>query len=72
MDDASLSAYGKAGAIPPCEVKCDMDRFENMIREYGVFLICEWFGHDKDSDFTKSTIKVLCERSGITKEFLTQ
>ena len=51
--------------IPPCEVKCRADIFENAIRAIGVEFACEWFGHEADSEFTKETIKVLCERSGI-------
>ena len=51
--------------IPPCEVKCRADIFENAIRAIGVEFACKWFGHEADSEFTKETIKVLCERSGI-------
>jgi len=57
--------YGNENEIPPCEVKCRADIFENAIREIGVEFACEWFGHAADSEFTKETIKVLCERSGI-------
>lgn len=48
-------------------VRADQDRtggaaniFENAIRSIGVE-----FAYSADSDFTKQTIKVLCERSGI-------
>jgi hypothetical protein len=44
-----------------------MDRFENAIREVGVAAACEWFGHDADSEFTKSTIAILAERAAIAK-----
>ncbi len=57
--------YGGKNEIPPCEVNCQADLFENQIREIGVEFACEWFGHDADSEFTKTTIKLLCERSGI-------
>ncbi len=57
--------YGKKNEIPPVEVTCPVDAFENQIRAIGVVCACEWFGHDSDSDFTKETIKTLCERSGI-------
>jgi len=57
--------YGNANEIPPCEVKCKADIFENAIREIGVAFACEWFGYSADSEFTKETIRVLCERSGI-------
>lgn len=50
-------------AIPPVEVKCSSDRFENEIRKFGVANACEWFGHDISSKFTIDTIKVLLERS---------
>ena len=55
--------YGDKNEIPPCDVKCPGDEFENMIRKMGVVFCCEWFGHDIDSDFTKETIRILCERS---------
>jgi hypothetical protein len=57
--------YGGKDEIPQCEVKCPADIFENEIRTIGVEFACEWFGHNADSDFTKETIKTLCERSGI-------
>ena len=57
--------YGNKNEIPPCEVKCRADIFENAIREIGVEFACKWFGHEANSEFTKETIKVLCERSGI-------
>ena len=57
--------YGKQNEIPACEVKCPADVFENAIREIGVEFACEWFGHDVDSEFTKETVRMLCERSGI-------
>lgn len=57
--------YAKSGEIPAVEIKCPMDRFENIVREMGVAFACEWFGHDVYSDFTKEAIITLCERSGI-------
>ena len=57
--------YGGASEIPACEVNSQADKFENQIREIGVVFACEWFGHNEKSDFTKGTIKTLCERSGI-------
>lgn len=57
--------FTKANEIPPVNVKCDADKFENMIREFGVVFCCEWFGYAHDSYFTKDTIRVLCERSGV-------
>lgn len=56
---------GGSNHIPQVEVKCRADEFENEIRKIGVVFACEWFGHDMDSEFTKETIEVLCERSGI-------
>ena len=35
--------YGSPGDIPPVEVKCKADEFENYIREFGVVNACEWF-----------------------------
>lgn len=55
--------YGGAGQIPPVEVKCSVDAFENIIREYGVVFCCEWFGHSYDSDFTRESIEILLESS---------
>jgi len=60
-----MMKYGNSNEIPPCEVNCPADIFENAIREIGVEFACLWFGHDVDSEFTKETIRVLCERSGI-------
>lgn len=57
--------YGGKNEIPQVEVKVQADVFENAIREIGVEFACEWFGHNADSDFTKESIKTLCERSGI-------
>jgi len=59
---------GGQNEIPAVEVKCEGDVFENSIRSIGVVFACEWFGHDEHSDFTASTIAVLCERSGISTE----
>jgi len=55
--------FGGSGEIKPCVVKCGADIFENAIREMGVDNACEWFGYEKDSEFTRDTIKVLRERS---------
>ena len=57
--------YGNKNEIPPCEIKCPADIFENAMREVGVVFACEWFGYDAESEFTKETIRLLCERSGI-------
>lgn len=57
--------YGNGNEIPPCKVRCPADIFENAIRAIGAEAACEWFGHSCDSDFTKSTIKILRERSSI-------
>ena len=57
--------YGGKNEIPQVKVKVQADVFENAIREIGVEFACEWFGHNADSDFTKATVKTLCERSGI-------
>ena len=48
--------YGNKNEIPPCEVNCPADIFENAIREIGVVFACEWFGYHADSDFTKEII----------------
>ena len=61
--------YGNKNEIPPCEVTCPADVFENAVREIGVEFACEWFGHDADSEFTKKTVKTLCERSGINENY---
>lgn len=54
---------------PLTDERTPMDRFENEIRQVGVVAACEWFGHAPDSEFTKTTIKVLAERAnGVTKE----
>ena len=57
--------YGRENQIPAVKVTCRADVFENAIREIGVEFACEWFGHNADSEFTRETIKALCERSGI-------
>jgi len=33
--------YGNKNEIPPCEVKCRADIFENAIREIGVEFACQ-------------------------------
>jgi len=38
------------------------ERFEQAIREFGIESACEWFGYDKDHEFTKDTKKTLDER----------
>ena len=55
--------FGGAGEIAPVEAECDMDHFENHIRKIGVVYVCEWFGYDWDSEFTRETIRVLRERT---------
>lgn len=57
--------YGNKGEIPPVDIKCEADIFENELRRIGVEYACEWFGYNVNSDFTKETIRVLCERSDI-------
>ena len=56
---------GGANQIPQVDVKCQSDEFENAIRKIGVVFACEWFGYDAESEWTKETIELLCERSGI-------
>ena len=63
-----ISKWGKPSAIRPVEVECRMDDFDNAVREFGVTNACEWFGHEHNSDFTRETIEVLCERSGVDCE----
>jgi hypothetical protein len=58
---------GGPGDIPPVEVKCKMDEFENHIRAIGVVAACEWFGHERHSEFTLETIHALIERSSNQK-----
>ena len=55
----------KGGDIAPVRIECEMDRFENMVREMGVGICCEWFGHDMDSEFTKNTMECLVERTRV-------
>lgn len=57
--------YGLPNEIPPAEVRCPMDEFENAIRKIGVVNACEYFGYDAESWFTKETIEWLLQRSGI-------
>jgi hypothetical protein len=57
--------YGAANEIPPVEVFCPDDEFNNAIRKFGVVAACEWFGHEHDSKFTQETIDLLCKRSGV-------
>lgn len=54
---------GDANKIPPVEVKCPMDKFENAIREIGVTAACEWFGFPAGSEFTGECIELLTARS---------
>jgi len=55
--------YGDAGELPPVDVKCPMDAFENHIRQIGIVAACEWFGHYSRSDFTRETIRTLYDRN---------
>ena len=55
--------FGGANEIPPVEVKCQADEFENMIRKLGVVFCAEWWGHSPDSELTKEIIEILRERS---------
>jgi hypothetical protein len=55
--------FGGAGEIPPAELQCPMDEFENAIRKIGVVAACEWFGYLSDSAFTEKTIQILKDRS---------
>lgn len=60
--------FGGANEIPLVEESCPIHVFENNIRKIGVVAACEWFGHESDSDFTKETIAILLERSGVEIE----
>lgn len=62
----AIKKYGKQNQIPPVEVNCPNDEFENMVRKIGVQHACEWFGTDEY--FLVNTIETLCDRSGITLE----
>lgn len=57
--------WGAPGAIPPVPANCPNDVFENAIREAGVTEACMWFGYVPDDEFTRETIRVLRERSGV-------
>ena len=57
--------YTGPNEIPPVEVTCGADEFENAIRKIGVINACEWFGYGAASAFTEETVKILCEKSGI-------
>jgi hypothetical protein len=61
--DMEKIEFGSAGEIDQVDEKCPMDAFENHIRRIGVVAACEWFDHDRNSDFTMETIRVLKERS---------
>lgn len=39
-----------------------IDEFELSVIKYGVVSACEWFGYNKESDFTNETMRVLKER----------
>ena len=60
-----VEKYGQPGAIPPVIVDVPADRWDNIIREWGVIYACEWFGHGMDSEETEFTVKTLLERSGL-------
>ncbi len=53
---------GGPGELPPVDVKCTGDVFENAIRAFGVVNACEWFGHECASEFTAETVRTLMER----------
>ncbi len=55
-------------ALPPVPVKCPSDRFDNLIREFGVGFCCEWFGHSFDGQFAEFTVKELQMRNELAKE----
>jgi hypothetical protein len=57
--------FGGPGDIPPVDICCEGDQFENVIRAYGVVSACEWFGHAPGSEFTADAINTLRERSAI-------
>lgn len=57
--------FGGPNQIPEILPKCVAEEFENMIRRFGVVNACEWFGHAPDSEFTKETVRILMERSGL-------
>lgn len=64
MDSTNIvEKYGHARAIPPAAETVPADRWDNIIREWGVVYACEWFGHHRSSDFTRDTITELLDRS---------
>jgi len=64
----SYRAFLQPGALPPVPVKCESDRFDNFIREFGIGFCCEWFGHAFDGDFAEFTVKELQQRNDIAEE----
>ncbi len=51
------------GAIPTVDVQVPADRWDNIVREWGVGYCCEWFGHQYDSFFSMETARILIERT---------
>lgn len=51
---------GRPGDLPPVEVNCPCDEFENAIRKFGIVNACEWFGTSEE--FIRGTIMILRER----------
>lgn len=64
----SYQALLQPGALPPVPVKCESDRFDNLIREFGIGFCCEWFGHPFDGEFAEFTVKELQSRSALAKD----
>jgi len=58
-------AYGKPGAIPPVEERFEADRWDNIVREWGVVYACEWFGYAPESPMVEFITRQLMERSGL-------
>lgn len=61
----SKTEFGGPGEIPPVEVNCPCDEFENAIKKIGVVNACEWFGYESFHPFTLATIQDLKEKAGL-------
>jgi pimeloyl-ACP methyl ester carboxylesterase len=59
----TIPKNGAPGDLPPVPVNVPDDAWDNVIRAYGIANACEWFGHDRGSEFTADTIKTLEERN---------
>lgn len=62
-EEENLIDYMQPNTIPPVDVTCANDEWENAIRKFGVSNACEWYRQEYNGEWAEETMHILLERS---------